>query len=164
MTVSEIDAFLAVVRYGSMAEAARRLYTSQPTLSRRLHSLEEELGYALLLRNKGVRTVELTRQGEKFIQIAENWKHLWDDMQKINSYPEDYLLHFSAVNSLVSYIIYPAVHTFLNENPHVHVVLESQHSYTSYTRVQEGLLDGAFVCNTSYNRSIQALPLWSEPM
>ena len=97
MTVSEIDAFLAVVRYGSMAEAARRLYTSQPTLSRRLHSLEEELGYALLLRNKGVRTVELTRQGEKFIQIAENWKHLWDDMQKINSYPEDYLLHFSAV-------------------------------------------------------------------
>ena len=66
MTVSEIDAFLAVVRYGSMAEAARRLYTSQPTLSRRLHSLEEELGYALLLRNKGVRTVELTRQG---------WRH-----------------------------------------------------------------------------------------
>lgn len=164
MTVSEIDAFLAVVRYGSMAEAARRLYTSQPTLSRRLHSLEEELGYALLLRNKGVRTVELTRQGEKFIQIAENWKHLWDDMQKINSYPEDYLLHFSAVNSLVSYIIYPAVHTFLNDNPHVHVVLESQHSYTSYNRVQEGLLDGAFVCNTIYNRSIQALPLWSEPM
>ena len=69
MTVSEIDAFLAVVRYGSMAEAARRLYTSQPTLSRRLHSLEEELGYALLLRNKGVRTVELTRQGEKFIHV-----------------------------------------------------------------------------------------------
>ena len=134
MTVSEIDAFLAVVRYGSMAEAARRLYTSQPTLSRRLHSLEEELGYPLLLRNKGVRNVELTRQGEQFIQIAQNWKHLWEDMQKINRSPEDHLLHFSAVNSLVSYIIYPAVHSFLNDNPNIHVVLESQHSYTAYAR------------------------------
>ena len=67
MTVSEIDAFLAVVRYGSMAEAARRLYTSQPTLSRRLHSLEEELGYALLLRNKGV-----------VLSRAQLESHVWD--------------------------------------------------------------------------------------
>ncbi len=164
MTVAEIDAFLSVIKYGNMAEAARRLYTSQPTLSRRIRSLEEELGYPLLLRHKGMRSVELTRQGEKFIQIAMNWKDLWNDMQRINTSQDDYLLHFSAVNSLISYIIYPAVYSFIQKHPNTHVVLESQHSYTSYTRVREGILDGAFVCNTIYNRSIQATPLWCEPM
>ncbi len=164
MTVSEIDAFLAAVRYGSLTEAARCQYTSQPTLSRRIHSLENELGYPLLIRGKGIRTVELTRQGEKFIQIAESWKRLWEDMQHINTCQEDHLLHFSAVNSLVSYIIYPAVYSFINKNSNIRVILESQHSYSSYTRVQEGILDGAFVCNTFYSRTLQAIPLWQEPM
>ena len=164
MTVTEIDAFLAVVRYGNMAEAARRLYTSQPTLSRRIHMLEEELGYPLLIRNKGIRKVELTFQGEKFIQVVENWKQLWNDMQKISTDGENYTLHFSSINSLISYIIYPSVLTFLEQHPNVHIILESQHSYTAYTRVREGILDSAFVCNTIYNRSIQATPLWCEPM
>lgn len=164
MTVSEIDAFLAAVRYGNLTEAARCQYTSQPTLSRRIHALESELGYPLLIRGKGIRTVELTHQGEKFIQLAENWKRIWDDMQHINAYQENRLLHFSAVNSLVSYIIYPAVYSFINKNPNIHVILESQHSYSAYPRVQEGILDGAFVCNTFYSRTLQAVPLWQEPM
>ena len=44
MTELELEAFLAVVRTGSITAAARSLYVTQPALSRRIRALEEELG------------------------------------------------------------------------------------------------------------------------
>ena len=55
MTEGDIEAFLAVVHAGNISAAAARLYTTQPALSRRLRALEDELGYALLVRGKGLR-------------------------------------------------------------------------------------------------------------
>ena len=42
--------FLGVAREESMTGAARRLHVTQPTLSRQLQDLEEELGQILFLR------------------------------------------------------------------------------------------------------------------
>ena len=47
MTNLEIEAFLAVVRLGSITAAAQAIFITQPALSRRLQTLEEELGYPL---------------------------------------------------------------------------------------------------------------------
>jgi len=47
MTLSEIEAFLAVIKYGTISAASEKLFISQPALSRRIHAIEEELGYGL---------------------------------------------------------------------------------------------------------------------
>lgn len=52
MTELEIDAFLNIVKYGSITKAAEILYISQPALSRRIKSLESELQYKLFIRQK----------------------------------------------------------------------------------------------------------------
>ena len=54
MTFLEIEAFLSIVQHGSFSAAAEKLYITQPALGRRIRALEEELGYALFIRNKGV--------------------------------------------------------------------------------------------------------------
>ena len=77
MTQLEIEAFLNIVKYGSITKAAEVLYISQPALSRRIKSLENELQYELFIRQKGIRNVILTPQGEAFIPIAEKWQQLW---------------------------------------------------------------------------------------
>ena len=59
MTELEIDAFLNIVKYGSITKAAEILYISQPALSRRIKSLESELQYKLFIRQKGVRILRL---------------------------------------------------------------------------------------------------------
>ena len=64
MTFLEIEAFLNIVQHGSFSAAAEKLYVTQPALGRRIRALEEELGYTLFVRNKGVRHVELTKQGQ----------------------------------------------------------------------------------------------------
>ena len=55
MTNSEISAFLAIVECGSFSKAAEMLFITQPALSRRIQSLENEIGYKLFERNKGFR-------------------------------------------------------------------------------------------------------------
>ena len=53
--------FLAVTREGNISAAAQSLHLSQPSLSRQLKELEEELGVTLFLR--GRRRIELTEEG-----------------------------------------------------------------------------------------------------
>ena len=53
--------FLAVAREESISGAAQALHMTQPTLSRQLIDLEEELGKQLLIR--GSRRITLTEEG-----------------------------------------------------------------------------------------------------
>ena len=53
--------FLAVTREGNISAAAQSLHLSQPSLSRQLKELEEELGVTLFTR--GRRRIELTEEG-----------------------------------------------------------------------------------------------------
>lgn len=53
--------FLAAAREESISGAAESLHLSQPTLSRQLKDLEEELGKSLFIR--GSRRITLTEQG-----------------------------------------------------------------------------------------------------
>src|SRR5882757_4115146 len=61
--------FMAVAETGSLTLAAeRRLHTSQPSLSRQIRDLEDQVGVELL--SRGARGVELTAAGRAFIDHA----------------------------------------------------------------------------------------------
>lgn len=62
--------FLATAREGSILGAARFLHVTQPTLSRQLQELEEELGQKLLIRSN--RHITLTPEGKLFRKRAED--------------------------------------------------------------------------------------------
>ena len=69
MELRHLRYFIAVAETGSLTEAAeRRLYTSQPSLSRQIRDLESQVGVELLSRS--VRGVELTAAGKAFLDHA----------------------------------------------------------------------------------------------
>ena len=61
--------FYAVAEYESFSKAAEKLHITQPTLSRQIADLEEELGVTLLTRT--TRTITLTEEGEFLRKRAE---------------------------------------------------------------------------------------------
>lgn len=69
MKLSSIQAFVAVIKAGSIHSAARDLGLSQPAMSKGLRALEEELATPLLLRS--INGVEPTEYGKVFYQRAQ---------------------------------------------------------------------------------------------
>src|ERR1700676_3258807 len=69
MELRHLRYFIAVAEMGSLTEAAKqRLYTSQPSLSRQIRDLEDQVGVELLSRS--VHGVELTPAGQAFLDHA----------------------------------------------------------------------------------------------
>src|ERR1700754_4102015 len=66
MELRHLRYFVAVAEEGSLTVAAeRRLHTAQPSLSRQMRDLENEVGAQLLVRS--ARGVELTPSGRAFL-------------------------------------------------------------------------------------------------
>lgn len=61
MEIRVLRYFLAIAREGSITNAANFLHVTQPTLSRQIHDLEEELGQKLFVR--GSHSMALTPEG-----------------------------------------------------------------------------------------------------
>lgn len=71
MELRVLEYFLAVAREQSISGAAEYLHLTQPTLSRQLRELEEELDCTLLIRGKRGQGTALTPEGRLFRQRAQ---------------------------------------------------------------------------------------------
>lgn len=80
MTLQQLKYVDAVASCGSLSEAARRLFVTQPTLTESIRTLEEELRIALFSRTR--RGVTLTREGEEFLASA---RQILDDAARIQA-------------------------------------------------------------------------------
>lgn len=85
MTHLEIETFFEIIKAGSISFAAQNLYVTQPALSRRIKTLEDELGYPLFSRKNGQRNIELTTKGESFVSIAQKWLNIWQETRELKS-------------------------------------------------------------------------------
>ena len=68
MTFQQLKYALAVARYGSISEAAKHMFVSQPSLSQAIKELESEYGIVLFART--ARGASATRDGEEFLSYA----------------------------------------------------------------------------------------------
>ncbi len=78
MTLQQLRYAHAVAASGSVSEAARRLFVTQPTMTEAIRALEEELRVAVFTRSS--RGISVTREGEEFLGLA---REILDDVARI---------------------------------------------------------------------------------
>lgn len=83
MDISSLQAFVAVARCGSFSDASEILFITQPAVSKRVASLEQELGVKLF--NRIARQTSLTEAGRQLFPRAEELIVQADDMQRYAS-------------------------------------------------------------------------------
>lgn len=93
MTISQLRYVIMVASSGSMNEAAKKLFISQPSLSTTIKELEEETGIELFIRSN--RGIALTPEGEEFIGYARQVVEQYELIEQKYITGENQKKHFS---------------------------------------------------------------------
>ena len=142
MEIRVLRYFLMVAREENITKAANLLHLTQPTLSRQLMQLEEELGVTLFRRSKHriILTEDgmlLRRRAEEIVSLAEKTK---DDFR----HKQEHLAGTIAVGSgelQSSRFPTQLIEAIQKENPLVSFRIYSGNSDNIKERIERGLLD-----------------------
>lgn len=141
MDIRMLRNFLTVAREENISRAADILHITQPTLSRQLMQLEEELGIQLLLR--GNRRVTLTEAGVLFSQRAEEILTLMDNFEReVGQNTISGTISIGSVESiLASQILSNLIKTFHLKYSQVTFNLYTGNANDIREKIDNGLLD-----------------------
>ena len=142
MNLTKIRYFVEVARCGSFSEAARRLYTAQPNVSKQIAQMEQELDFPLFMRNK--RSVKLTPAGQLLYDhmkdLPGELETLFEQARALSRREETRLtigiLEGQEVNSLLL--------TRLNLAQALYPKLELELERNSFSNLRSGLRNGRY--------------------
>ena len=142
MDIRVLKYFLAVAREQSFSTAAERLFLSQPTLSRQLKELEDELGKTLLVRsNKGV---TLTEEGIILRKRAEEIIDLMDKTEQEVRQSNDSVsgtVYIGAGETYAIKLIADTAHHLKADYPGIHYSFFSGNGTDVMEKLDRGLMD-----------------------
>lgn len=153
--------FLAVAQEGSVTRAARALHLTQPTLSRQIRELEEELGQTLF--SRGGRELSLTREGLLLRQRAEEIVGLAKITEKeFRSLGEKTVsgdLSLGCGESKALSFVTDALKVLQDEHPLIIPHFFSGNGEIVMDRLDKGLLDFAVLMGAENTERYYSLPL-----
>ncbi|HKE18393.1 MAG TPA: LysR family transcriptional regulator [Kofleriaceae bacterium] len=163
MTASNLEAFVAVAAHLKLTVAARQLRISQPALSRRIKTLEVEIGAPLLVRTS--RGVALSPAGERFIGHArralEALRSGVDEVKELSGQAIGGVA-LGAIPSVGTYLLPPVVALMRKACPGVTLRLAEGISATLEERVARGELDLALLTLPLRRLDLVVQKLWEE--
>jgi len=163
MEIRVLNYFLAVVREGNITAAAQSLHVSQPTLSRQLMDLEEELGQTLLIR--GNRHVTLTEEGLLFCKRAEEIVSLVEKTQAEMAVANDTFsgnIYIGAAETKGFKLIADAAKQLQSEGYNICYHISSGDEADVTEKLDKGLIDFGLLIGTSkaHKYNFMRLPIY----
>jgi len=147
MELRHLRYFMAVAETGSLTVAAeRRLHTSQPSLSRQIRDLEDEVGAELF--NRSARGVELTAAGKAFLDHARLALSQVDaaiEAARRASQPTKQVFALGFLTGQEMTWLPRAMQVLRDELPNIDVTVSSHYSPDLADALARGKLDLAFL-------------------
>ncbi len=147
MELRHLRYFVAVAEVGSLTvAAARRLHTSQPSLSRQIRDLEDELGAQLLTRR--ARGIELTPAGRAFLDHARlvlSQVEAAGEAARRVAHPSRPRFTMGFLTGHELKWMPEALRILHDELPNVDVMISSQYSPLLADGLSKGKIDAAFL-------------------
>lgn len=142
MDIRILRYFLTVAKEQNFTKAAEQLNITQPTLSRQLAALEEELGTALFVR--GSRSITLTESGillkRRALEIIDLEEKMLDELKITDELMEGTITigcgEFAAVETLAE-----ICKIYKEKYPMVQIVLHTATADYVYEMMNQGLVD-----------------------
>lgn len=142
MDIRVLRYFLTVAREESFSRAAKVLYLSQPTLSRQIRDMEQELGTPLFIRTN--RNVVLTKEGMRLRKRAQEIVDLMDRTREEFSAPADDVsgeIYIGGGETHIMRHVAQVATQLRQDHPGIRYNLYSGSASDVFERLDKGLLD-----------------------
>ena len=162
MEFKQLEAFVAVVDYGSFSEAARRLYLTQPTISAHIRSLEDELHMKLIIRTTKKTTI--TAKGYQLYDSAVRMLDIRNNLLENFTGAHKHMIDLSASTIPSSYLLPELLAAFGKTHPDVYFHSFQSDSSESISRVLDGTVDLALVGQNTRDESCVFIPFCDDEL
>ena len=162
MEFKQLEAFVAVVDYGSFSEAARKLYLTQPTISAHVRSLEEELHTKLILRTTKKTTI--TTRGYQLYDSAVRMLEIRNNLLENFTGVQKHMIDLAASTIPSSYLLPEILAAFGKTHPDIYFHSIQADSTESINRVLDGTVDLALVGQNTRDETCVFLPFCQDEL
>ena len=165
MELRHLRYFVEVVEAGSLTVAARKLHTSQPSLSRQIRDLEEEIGAGLLTRR--ARGIELTPAGRAFLEHARSVLSQVEaagEAARRVAHPAKPCFTIGFLTGHELTWMPESLQILRDELPNIDVMISSQLSPQLADALSKGTVDAAFLRRERGVPELVFRPLVKEPL
>lgn len=163
VSVNQLQAFAAVARLGSFAEASELIHLSQPALSIAIKNLEASLGGKLF--DRTTRSVALTPEGKAFYPVVRRLLSDWDQSL------EDVRNHFTlrrgkleiaAMPTFTNSMLPRVLADFHDQYPEINVSVHDVIAEHVVDLVREGRCELGVTFNPGDTPDLNFYPLFSD--
>lgn len=148
--------FNTVAQTKNISKAAKVLFISQPAISKAISKLEKELDTTLFIRTS--RGVSLTNEGTILYQHTnaafETLTIGEETLRKMNDLGMGEV-HIGVTATLCKYILVPLLQDFVQEYPHIKVIIDCQATSTTVQQLEKGQIDIGLLIGSSTLKNLK---------
>lgn len=138
--------FYIVAEYGNISKAAKKLFVSQPAVTKSIKNLEENLGIKLFNRNS--KGVQLTEEGKVLYEYVKNAYIQIEKGEKIVKQLKNKskgVVRIGISNTLCKYYFMPFLKGFHEKYPDIKIEITNRVTLETLELLEKGSLDCAIV-------------------
>lgn len=163
MNSRQLELFVEIARSGSFSGAAAVLGTDQPSLSRQVRLLEEQIGTKLFFRTG--RGVKLTEAGDSLLSISSRYLNdILDLTQRINDERENVRgrISFGVVQFLGATFVPNLLIRFREKYPDIALHVTGGNSGIVHEWLLNGRIDAGIIYDAGCSHELVAEPILTE--
>ncbi|MEC6797014.1 LysR family transcriptional regulator [Photobacterium sp. S4TG1] len=164
LNYDEVVTILTICDYRNFTKAAKILYIGQPALSKKVRDIENKLGYKIFMRNRGIKSIELSEKAHQLIPILHQIKQLNKDALEVKHTSSQSLIKIASSDGPYTLAIDDAIEKLYSKNNNVIFKIKNISYKECFDALEANIIDIAFVGNNIYRQHINTYPLYEEKM
>lgn len=163
ITLQQMEAVISLVEEGSFSRAAKRMFLTQPALTKNIKNAEDYLGARLV--NRSNLGISLTPEGKIVYDYARRIIKLRDEArEKVLALRENIggNIYVSASTIPATYILPRVLSAFSKKHPDIRVYIKTADSEEAMNMVLENEVEIGCIGKKPANKKLIAKPLWKD--
>ena len=163
ITIQQMEAIISLVEERSFSRAAKRMFLTQPALTKNIKNAEDCLGVRLV--NRSNAGISLTPEGKIIYDYAQRMVKLRDEAREkilVLGKNAGGNIYVSASTIPATYIFPRALSAFSKINPDIRIYIKTADSEEAMNMVLDNEVEMGFIGKKPLNKKLMAEPLWKD--